>query len=70
ALLDRHRIAWGRVSQVADVAVHPALRRIAGEVGGKAFDVPRPAGRPAVLPSVIPPLDADGPALRREFAAE
>lgn len=67
ALLDRHRIAWGRVSQVADLAAHAALRRVPAEVHAAAFTLPRPAGRAGTLPTVIPSLDADGPALRREF---
>ncbi|MBX9665458.1 CaiB/BaiF CoA-transferase family protein [Novosphingobium sp.] len=66
-LLDRHRIAWGRVSQVADLAAHAALRRVPAEVHAAAFTLPRPAGRSGALPTVVPSLDADGPALRREF---
>lgn len=70
ALLDEHRIAWGRVSTVADVSAHAALRRVPAEVGGADFTVPRPPGRTGSLPTVIPALDADGADLRREFGAD
>ncbi|WP_298171638.1 CaiB/BaiF CoA-transferase family protein [Novosphingobium sp.] len=69
ALLDRHRIAWGRVSTVADVSAHAALRRVPAEVGGEAFDLPRPPGRSGALPTTIPALDANGADLRCEFGA-
>jgi itaconate CoA-transferase len=69
ALLDRHRIAWGRVSTVADVSAHAALRRVPAEVGGEAFALPRPPGRSGALPTAIPALDANGADLRREFGA-
>lgn len=69
ALLDRHQIAWGRVSTVEDVTRHAALRRVPADVNGFAFALPRPPGRPGALPTAIPALDADGPAVRREFGS-
>lgn len=70
ALLDEYRIAWGRVSSVADVSTHAALRRVPAEVGGTAYSLPRPPGRPGALPVAIPALDANGPDLRREFSPD
>jgi crotonobetainyl-CoA:carnitine CoA-transferase CaiB-like acyl-CoA transferase len=65
--LDSHQIAWGRVSSVAAVAAHDALRRISAAVPGGEFQLPRPVGRTTGLPAVVPALDEHGPAVRREF---
>lgn len=67
--LEAARIAWGRVSEVGDVAVHPALRTIVAEAGGQAFRLPRPAGRDGDLPGVVPGVGQHGAAIRAEFAA-
>lgn len=66
--LESRQIAWGRVSSIDDVLQHPAIRHIACEVPGGEATLPRPAGRSGALPSVVPALDADGAALRAEFA--
>jgi crotonobetainyl-CoA:carnitine CoA-transferase CaiB-like acyl-CoA transferase len=67
--LDRGAIAWGRVSTVPEVAVHPALRMI---------DIDLPTGRVRCMapplhrdlpPRAVPVLDQHGAAIRREFAA-
>lgn len=67
-LLDRHQIAWSRVSSIDDVLRHPAIQWIPCEVPGGMAHVPRPAGRTGALPQVVHALDMDGVQLRREFA--
>jgi itaconate CoA-transferase len=68
ALLDRFRIAWGRKSDVPGLSRHPALRTIPVVSGdGIAAFVPRPPGRHTPLPGQIPALDAQGPAIRKEY---
>lgn len=68
ARLDAAQIAWGRVSSLPDVLAHPALRHISVHVPGGAFTLPRPAGRDADLPTVVPAYGADTAAIRQEFA--
>ncbi|MCB1380737.1 MAG: CoA transferase [Alphaproteobacteria bacterium] len=69
ARLEAHAIAWGRVSQVADVARHPALRQIEVPVGRKGpVAMPRPAGRDAFSPGPVPELGEHTAAIRAEFA--
>ena len=67
--LDAAQIAWGRVSSLADVLEHPALRHIEAQVPGGAFRLPRPAGRSGGVPRVVPALGAHTAAIRREFEA-
>lgn len=66
--LESCQIAWGRVSTVEEVLAHPAITRIACQVAGGNIMVPRPAGRSGAMPMVVPALDANGAALRAEFA--
>lgn len=67
--LERHQIAWGRVSSVAEFAHHPALRRITATLpNGEAFEVPRPAGRPGFVGGRVPENGAHTDAIRHEFA--
>lgn len=68
ARLEEHRIAWGRVSDIEDLARHAALRRITVPVGGKPVTMPRPAGRQDSEGRAVPALNAHGAALRAEFA--
>jgi crotonobetainyl-CoA:carnitine CoA-transferase CaiB-like acyl-CoA transferase len=68
ALLDLHRIARGQVSTLSMLAEHPALHLAEVEVSGGAARLPRPAGRTGPLPTEVPALDANGPAIRLEFA--
>lgn len=68
ARLDRARLAYARVSTVADVAVHPALRRIEASVPGGRFTLPAPPLHPDLPERRVPALDEHGPALRAEFA--
>lgn len=66
--LEEHRIAWGRVSEIEDLARHAALRRITVPVGGRPVSMPRPAGRNEAQGRAVPALDAQGAVLRAEFA--
>ncbi len=69
-LLDQHQIAWGRVSTVADVAIHPALRRVAVNLpDGKACTMPRPAGRGTLAAVKVPALGEHTANIRAEFLA-
>lgn len=69
-ILEANEIAWGRVSQLADVAAHPALHLTSVALpGGGLAEVPRPVGRTDHLPAAVPDLDQHGVALRREFGA-
>jgi crotonobetainyl-CoA:carnitine CoA-transferase CaiB-like acyl-CoA transferase len=69
AKLDSAQIAWGKVSSLADVLVHPALRTIVAAAPGGDFSLPRPAGRGTGLPMAVPALGADTAAIRLEFGA-
>lgn len=65
-------IAFGRVNGVADLAVHPQLRRITAESPGGPIELVAPAARDSARdldPGAVPALDQHGAALRREFAA-
>lgn len=67
--LDENQIAWGRVSSVADVAAHPALRRVSVPLAdGQRFDLPRPARADTSEPRAVPALGADTRRIRVEFA--
>ncbi len=67
--LETHAIAWGRVSGVADVAVHPALRCLEVPLsGGGIIAMPRPAGRESFTPGPVPRLGEHTAAIRAEFA--
>lgn len=70
ARLDAAQIAWGRVSSLADVLAHPALRSMAATAPGGGFTLPRPPGRGSDLPALVPELGADTAAIRREFGAK
>ncbi|MFZ4690612.1 MAG: CaiB/BaiF CoA transferase family protein [Polymorphobacter sp.] len=67
ARLEAAQIAWGRVSSVADVLAHPALRTLAATVPGGSFSLPCPTGRRGSLPADVPAVGADTDAIRREF---
>ncbi|KAA2237626.1 CaiB/BaiF CoA transferase family protein [Salinarimonas soli] len=69
-LLEANAIAWARVSGVADLAGHPALRCLESPTGdGGHFLVPRPAGREPFAPGPVPRLGEHTDRIRAEFAA-
>jgi itaconate CoA-transferase len=68
AMLAEADIAFGHLNEVADLARHPQLRRVAVAVGGKTISLPAPPGG-AESGGAVPDLDQHGAALRREFAA-
>jgi crotonobetainyl-CoA:carnitine CoA-transferase CaiB-like acyl-CoA transferase len=72
ARLDAAQIAWARVSSIADLAVHPQLRRVAfgsekGEVSMPALAASWP-GEPGRLGDV-PKVGQHSAEIRREFGA-
>ncbi|MEM7545793.1 MAG: CaiB/BaiF CoA-transferase family protein [Pseudomonadota bacterium] len=71
AALDKARIAWGEVNDVAGLSVHPHLRRVTVDVAGQIAQLPASAAQTAwsgALP--VPDLDQHGPAIRAEFGVE
>jgi itaconate CoA-transferase len=69
ARLEAAKIAWARVSSVADLATHPALRRITVDGPGGSFEVAASALHPELQARPVPALGQYTEALRREFAA-
>ena len=67
--LEQAQLAWGKVSTVADLATHPALRRTASEVPGGSFELAAPPLHPDVARAKVPALGEHSDAIRREFAA-
>ncbi len=66
--LQANDIAWGRVSNVPQLAVHPALRSMPVTLSdGAAFLLPRPAGRDNLEAGRVPALGEHTAAIRREF---
>lgn len=68
ARLEAAKIAWARVSTVADLANHPALRRISVDSPGGRFEGPASALHPELKAKSVPALGEHGEAIRREFA--
>jgi len=68
--LEAGQIAWGRLSTVADLSAHPALRRVAVPLAnGTTVSMPRPPGRTAGFTSgAVPGLGAATERLRAEFS--
>ena len=69
ARLDAAQIAWGRISSVADLSHHPALRRVEVGVPGGAFAGVVPPLQPGLAPGAVPALGEHTLKIRREFAA-
>lgn len=68
ARLDAGQIAWGRVSTLADLSQHAALRRTELEApDGSTVAVPRPGGRQGGLPHRLPGYGEHTAAIREEF---
>ncbi|HEV8016140.1 MAG TPA: CaiB/BaiF CoA-transferase family protein [Stellaceae bacterium] len=65
ALLTAADIAFGHLNEVADLARHPQLRRVAATIGGATISLPAPPG--GAGGGEVPYLDQHGAALRREF---
>ena len=71
-MVDRLQAAslpWSNVSTVADLSLHPALRRMEGTVPGGRFSGPVPPLHRDLTPGPVPALGADTARLRAEFAA-
>ena len=69
ARLEAAKIAWARVSGVADLACHPALRRIAVDSPGGRFEAAASALHPELQAKPVPALGEHTEAIRREFSA-
>jgi crotonobetainyl-CoA:carnitine CoA-transferase CaiB-like acyl-CoA transferase len=69
ALLEKAQLAWGRVSTVADLSRHPALRRAVSDVPDGSFELAAPPLHPDVPRGRVPALGEHSDAIRREFAA-
>ncbi|QIG46945.1 CoA transferase [Nordella sp. HKS 07] len=63
-------LAWGRVSTVADLSTHPALRRIACRAPGGMFELAAPPLHPDLTAVSVPALGEHSAAIRREFSPE
>lgn len=68
ARLGAEKIAWARVSSVADLANHPALRRISVDSPGGSFEAAASALHPELKAKPVPALGQHTDAIRREFA--
>jgi itaconate CoA-transferase len=67
--LEKAQLAWGKVSTVADLSRHPALRRTVSDVPGGSFELAAPPLHPDVTRAKVPSLGEHSDAIRREFAA-
>jgi crotonobetainyl-CoA:carnitine CoA-transferase CaiB-like acyl-CoA transferase len=68
--LEHAGVAWSRLRDLHDVAVHPALRRVIVETPERrAVRIPRPAGRDQLDPAPMPSVGQHTDAIRREFDA-
>jgi len=68
--LEENKLAWARVSTVADLAAHPALRRMQIETpGGTAQLVSSPI-RQQIKDNTVPELGAQSNAIRAEFSQQ
>jgi crotonobetainyl-CoA:carnitine CoA-transferase CaiB-like acyl-CoA transferase len=66
--LEAAKIAWARVSTVADLANHPALRRISVDSPGGRFEGAASALHLELQAKPVPSLGQHSEAIRREFA--
>jgi crotonobetainyl-CoA:carnitine CoA-transferase CaiB-like acyl-CoA transferase len=69
AALEKAQLAWGRVSTVADLSRHPALRRTVSHVPGGSFELAAPPLHPDVAEAKVPALGEHSDMIRQEFAA-
>jgi crotonobetainyl-CoA:carnitine CoA-transferase CaiB-like acyl-CoA transferase len=68
AALEKAQLAWGRVSTVADLSRHPALRRTVSDVPGGSFELAAPPLHPNAARARVPALGEHSDAIRREFS--
>ncbi|QAY95501.1 carnitine dehydratase [Methylovirgula ligni] len=66
--LEANGLAWSRVSTVADLSAHPALRRIPVETPGGEIRMVRSPVRQKIKIGAVPELGAQTEIVRREFA--
>jgi itaconate CoA-transferase len=69
AILEKAQLAWGRVSTVADLSRHPALRRTVSDVPDGSFELAAPPLHPDMARARVPALGEHSDAIRREFSA-
>lgn len=67
ARLEAAGLPWSRVSTVADLSAHPALRRMEGRVAGGSFQGAVSPLRRDLVAGPVPELGADTAAIRAEF---
>lgn len=61
-------LAWGRVSTVADLSTHPALRRMTCQVPGGTFELAAPPLHPDLDAASVPALGEHSEMIRQEFS--
>ncbi len=66
--LEQHQLAWAKVSEITELANHPALRHINVDVSGKLVRQPAPPLHPDLRPAPVPTLGQHTAAVRREFS--
>jgi itaconate CoA-transferase len=67
AKLGAGKIAWARVTGLAELSVHPALRRIPVDIPGGRFQAVAPALHPHLSAGPVPALGQHTESLRQEF---
>jgi crotonobetainyl-CoA:carnitine CoA-transferase CaiB-like acyl-CoA transferase len=68
AMLEEADLPWSRVSTVADLSSHPALRRMEGAVAGGRFSAPASALRRDLVAGLVPELGQHTDLIRAEFS--
>jgi itaconate CoA-transferase len=68
AKLEVGKIAWAKVTGLAELSVHPALRRILVDIPGGRFQAVAPALHPHLRAGPVPALGQHTQSIRREFA--
>lgn len=68
SILQSADLPWSRVSTLADLSAHPALRRMAGRVAGGAFAGAVSPLRRDLVAGPVPELGQDTDAIRAEFS--
>ena len=68
AVLEGADLPWSRVSTVADLSAHPALRRMVGRVAGGAFSGAVSPLRRDLVAGPVPELGEHTERIRAEFS--